>query len=160
MVASYENDVDRPPWPQPKSDNSSHILLADDDADMRKLLALTLRSEGYEVMECVDGLELLEQLKAACVPNTPYHLDLVISDVRMPGMSGLDVLRRLHDCSGLPPVMLITAFGDEQTHTQARQLGAVASIDKPFEISRFLELVQSLIANPGSPDDTNTDVIR
>lgn len=157
MVANFENDVDHPPWPPPKVDSRSHILLADDDVDMRMLLALTLRSEGYEIVECVDGLELLEQLKAACVPDAPYHPDLVISDVRMPGMSGLDVLRRLRHCNGLPPIMLITAFGDEQTHTQARQLGAVASIDKPFEISRFLELVQSLIANHGSPDDANND---
>jgi CheY-like chemotaxis protein len=157
MVADYENDFDRPPWPQPKADGNFQILIADDDADMRKLLTLTLRSEGYEVLECVDGLELLEQLKAACVPHAPYHLDLVISDVRMPGMSGLDVLRRLREYRGLPPIMLITAFGDEQTHTLARQLGAVASIDKPFEIRQFLELVQSLIANPGSPNEANKE---
>ena len=157
MVENYEDDFDHPPWPQQKADNHSHILLAEDDADMRKLLALMLRREGYEVVECVDGLELLQQLKAACMPNAPYHPDLVVSDVRMSGMSGLDVLRRVRDCNGLPPIMLITAFGDEQTHTQARRLGAVASIDKPFEISQFLELVQSLIANFGSPDDANNE---
>lgn len=155
MVANHDHDADHPSWSQPKADSSLHILLADDDTDMRQLLALTLQSEGYEVMQCVDGLELLAQLKAACVPNAPYHLDLIISDVRMPGMSGLDVLRHLHNCNDLPPILLITAFGDEQTHTQARQLGAVASIDKPFEIRQFLELVQSLIANPGSAEADN-----
>jgi CheY-like chemotaxis protein len=157
MVANYESDFDHPPWPQPKANSSSCIMLADDDADMRQLLALTLRSEGYEVVECVDGVELLEQIKTTCVPNASNHPDLIISDVRMPGMSGLEVLRRLRGCSGLPPILLITAFGDEQTHAQARQLGAVASIDKPFEISQFLELVQSLIASSGLPHDAEDE---
>lgn len=48
----------------------------------------------------------------------------------------------------MPPIILITAFGDEQTHIQARQLGAAASIDKPFEITSFLELVHMLVSSP------------
>lgn len=157
MVANHESDFDYPPWPQPKADRRSRILLADDDADMRQLLAFTLRSEGYEVAACADGTELLEQLMAACGLHASYHLDLVISDIRMPGISGLEVLGRVRDCHDMPPIMVITAFGDEETHAQARQLGAVASIDKPFEISQFLALVHTLIVSPESLDDASND---
>jgi CheY-like chemotaxis protein len=148
MVANHENDLANPEWPQSGVDFRSSILLADDEAAMRTLLAFTLRSEGYEVVECADGTQLLEQLNIACAPNALQRVDLIITDMRMPGISGLEVLRRVGDHRGVPPIMLITAFGDEQTHLQARQLGAAASIDKPFEIICFLELVHTLVSSP------------
>jgi DNA-binding response OmpR family regulator len=124
---------------------------------MRTLLAFTLKGEGYEVVECANGMQLLDQLNTVWVPNASHGIDLVITDLRMPGLSGLELLGRLRDRRGVPPVILLTAFGDEQTHTQARQLGAAASVDKPFEITCFLELVQSLVSSPSPPNNTTGD---
>lgn len=132
------------------------ILLADDDVEMRMLLALTLKGEGYEVVECANGAEILEQFPQDSAATTSPRLALLVTDLRMPGISGLELLGRLRHRRGVPPVILITAFGDEQTHLQARQLGAAASLDKPFEIPCFLALVRTLLSRP-APLDHTTD---
>jgi CheY-like chemotaxis protein len=123
------------------------ILLADDEAAMRALLMLALQTEGYEVSACADGVQLLKRLQGTETADRPQRFDLIICDMRMPGLSGLEVLDRLRARRDVPPTILITAFGDEQTHLRARQLGAAASVDKPFDITWFVELVHGLLAN-------------
>jgi DNA-binding response OmpR family regulator len=116
---------------------------------MRALLALAFQAEGYEVVECMDGRQLLhciEHLYPACPPNASQRRDVIITDVRMPGVSGLTVLEQMHRRGGVPPIILITAFGDEQTHRLARQLGATMSVDKPFEIPWFLDLIRDVVS--------------
>ena len=68
--------------------------------------------------------------------------DLIISDIRMPGVTGLEVLEGASQTDGFPPMILITAFGNEETHEQAERLGAVAFLDKPFEIELMIETVR------------------
>ena len=72
-------------------------------------------------------------------------IDLVISDIRMPGASGLDVLATLHSANQPVPVVLMTAFGDRQTHEQALKMGEAALIDKPFELDELLSLANRLL---------------
>jgi CheY-like chemotaxis protein len=71
--------------------------------------------------------------------------DLVISDVRMPGLTGIEILEGMYKHKGFPPVVLITAFGDEETHEQAHRLGAVAMFDKPFDIDELIAKVQEIV---------------
>jgi len=110
-----------------------HVLVAEDDTRMRQLLAAMLRRAGFEVTEAKNGAELLD-----CIGNlgaTPTRsIDLIISDIRMPMLSGLDVLTEARWDRWDIPVILITAFGDEDTHAEARRLGAAAVFDKPFEL--------------------------
>ena len=144
-----QHNASDPVHPRPDQSTQSlrtRVLLADDDAEMRALLRVSLRAEGYEVLECRDGMQLLAQLNPVYPLPVPQRFDLVITDMRMPGVSGLDLLRRLHGQSGVPPIILITAFGDAQTHTQARQLGATAIIDKPFEMIHLLTVVRAVLA--------------
>jgi CheY-like chemotaxis protein len=122
------------------STSSIRILVADDDEAMRSLLGASLRREGFEVRECVDGGELLAELEAA--RNGDSAPDLVVSDLRMPGVNGLDVLHWLRRWLPEVPVILITAFGDRQVHKRAEALGAVMVIDKPFDLGEFLEHVR------------------
>jgi CheY-like chemotaxis protein len=111
------------------------ILVADDDEAMRTLLGTSLRSRNFEVRECRDGRELLHLLESdAKGTRTP---SLIVSDLRMPGVTGLDVLHRLDRSLPRVPVILITAFGDPQTHRRAKALGAAAIIDKPFDLEEF-----------------------
>ena len=112
------------------------ILLAEDDAAMRAMLAQALRRDGYDVIEVHDGGELLMRIEQAMGHgDTDRPFDLVISDVRMPYLSGVEVLAELWRIDSLStPVILITAFGDPSLHEEAQQLGAVAVIDKPFEL--------------------------
>lgn len=116
------------------------ILLAEDDDEMRKLLVWCLRDHGYEVAEARDGIELCKQLAPQLAHAGAGGYDLVISDIRMPGTSGLQVLEGLQALAELPPMILITAFGDEATHGKVRDLGS-AVLDKPFELDDLLTLV-------------------
>ena len=71
--------------------------------------------------------------------------DLIISDIRMPGITGIEVLEGLHAHENCPPMILITAFGDKETHAQAHRLGAAAIFDKPFDIEDLLANVRETL---------------
>jgi len=126
------------------------ILLSEDDAEMRSLLETTLRHEGYAVTPCADGEALLDRLGAALAAEEPGY-GLVISDIRMPGLSGLEFLEWTSSWESHPPVILITAFGDRETHERAKQLGALGVLDKPFDTDELLALVR-VVAAGGRPD--------
>ena len=72
--------------------------------------------------------------------------DLVVTDIRMPGVFGLSVAAGAVDFQGFPPMILITTFGDAETHQAAEQYGVKAVLDKPFRIPKLLELVRERIA--------------
>jgi DNA-binding response OmpR family regulator len=126
--------------------HSFRILLAEDDKEMRSLLALMLRKEGYQVRECMDGLSLLDMLSSFFLPDEEHeNFDLIISDIRMPGVTGMEILMGANELDDFPPIILITAFGDKETHVLAERLGAVALFDKPFDIDEMLEKVRAIL---------------
>ncbi len=126
--------------------NKPCILLAEDNYEMRALLALVISGAGYEVVECPDGWRLLEYLSPYIFPSSKHgKVDLIISDIRMPGITGIDILEGLPQGEGYPPIILITAFGDEDTHHQAEQLGVAAMFDKPFEMDDLLDKVREIV---------------
>ena len=120
-----------------------HILLGEDDKDLRELLDFALTRAGYLVTCCTNGLDLLERLEE----GDPF--DLIISDLRMPALTGLEVLECQLDNSQRPPFICMTAFGDQQTHRLAKRLGAAETIDKPFDLDEMIELVHATsLRNP------------
>ena len=123
---------------------SRRILLAEDNREMRSLLAVALQAEGYEVTQCHDGDQFVDRIVTAS-PGVDF--DLIISDVRMPGHSGLELLDAGQQIEGFPPMILITAFGSDVLHDRARRLGAVAVFDKPFDVDdlvgKVVETLQS-----------------
>ena len=124
------------------------ILLAEDDPELRALLAETLREDGFEVVEARDGHALLDHLADAMSSEGDIdQFDLVVSDIRMPGYSALDVLAGAHWALRHTPVILITAFGDRATHERAKHLGAKAVFDKPFELDDFRTAVLLSVTN-------------
>ena len=106
---------------------------------MRELLVACARGAGMAVEAVEDGDQLKRWLEDHHRPPR-----VVVSDVNMPGCSGLEVLRWLRDRLPSTHVILITAFGDARTHWRARQLGAVAVLNKPFEMSTLLALIGRL----------------
>ncbi|MEY4577462.1 MAG: hypothetical protein RL701_2165 [Pseudomonadota bacterium] len=122
---------------------SIRVLLAEDDHEMRRLLVGTLRRAHCEVTEARTGLQLSEQL-ARRREHTPPGFDLVISDIRMPGRSGLEALLLLRREDHTTPVILITGFGDPEVHAEAYRLGALAVFNKPFDLDDLHTLVVSL----------------
>jgi DNA-binding response OmpR family regulator len=125
--------------------DTCRILIAEDDPEMAALLVRALAGAGYETVTCSNGLDLLRHLNFSRSGAVQDRSDLVISDIRMPGVTGLDVLRAASFSDGFPPIILITAFGDEWTHGKARYLGAVDIFDKPFDIEDLVNRVRELV---------------
>lgn len=111
------------------------ILLVDDEKPVRQFLGQLLEHFGYEVATAADGQEALEKLEE----ERPF--DLVITDLRMPRLDGLELLKAIRKRPNPPPVVLLTAFADMDTAVEAFQLGAADFINKP---TRPAELQQRL----------------
>jgi two-component system response regulator AtoC len=111
------------------------ILVADDDATIRSNLAILLRSEGYQVVEAVDGNQAAQCLTAETV-------DLALLDLKMPGKSGLELLAEFEDQLDETPVIVITAYGGSQAAIEAMKLGAFDYITKPFDLDEVLFTVR------------------
>ena len=123
------------------------ILVAEDDAALRALIATALRQAGYQVVEAGDGVEAVGNAQAWVFRGQPIEPpDVIVSDIRMPGWSGLDTLRILRAGAEAPPVVLMTAFGSHETHELAARLGAAHVFDKPFPIEDLVAVVGELVA--------------
>ena len=112
------------------------ILVADDDASIRTLLTDLLKGEGYEVAEARSGTEVLAAVNKSEKP------DLVLMDVRMPEMTGMDVLKRMRDAKTGVGALVMTAYGTSNLAIQSIQLGAHDYITKPFDLDEVLHAVQ------------------
>jgi CheY-like chemotaxis protein len=122
------------------------VFLAEDDYEMRQLLAEALEEDGYRVMEAGSGLKVFDKLRhARNVEETP---DLIVSDIRMPGLTGLKLLRIIRDWGWSVPVILITAFGDPDTQAEAVQGGVTAFFSKPFEVDDLRTAVSYYLQYP------------
>lgn len=139
---------------EPRS-RASRVLVADDDDDMRLLVCRALRKDGYDVVEAIDGLAMMNWIEHGY--RFPLQLpDLIVMDVLMPGYSGLGVLTALRRARWFTPVILMTAFPHESVVTHAKGLGVTAVFTKPFDINdlRTAALNASLVgarANGLSP---------
>lgn len=120
------------------------ILIAEDDRVLRTLLARHLRRGGFEVVEARDGTTALTRLgDSLCEQDQSY--DLLISDVQMPGHTGLDIASELKRGAWQTPILLITAFGSEEVHAEAARLGATM-LDKPLDLDVLTDAVQHLLS--------------
>jgi DNA-binding response OmpR family regulator len=119
---------------------SVRILVADDDVEMRRMLCAVLRRSGFQVEVAEDGHAVRTRLESAVAKP-----DIIITDLRMPGWSGFHVLEWTRKSLPRARVILITAFGDEQTHRRAAALGAAAVFDKPFDCGELLDAIGGLV---------------
>ena len=123
------------------------ILVAEDDPDMLALVVDDLTRDGHQVDEVKTGAELLIWLSRTYrkVDNGGVlPPDLIVSDVRMPVMSGLEIVRGLRNAHWDTPVILMTAFGDAKVRAEAAEVGAVL-IDKPLRLSHLRAEVRRLL---------------
>lgn len=130
------------------------ILVAEDDAEMRRLLVWRLQNAGFDTVECADGYQLLDNLGHPVLSGEPDDFDLIVSDIRMPGVTGLEVLEGIHETEWYAPMILITAFGNDEIHQQAERLGAAGMFDKPFDIDLLIERIREiLVLSPSRGDN-------
>ena len=113
------------------------ILVADDDASIRSLLRQLLQDEGYAVQEAATGVEVVDKVK-----ETPP--DLVIMDVHMPELDGIEALSRVKGSSPKTAVLIMTASGSSNAALRAMELGAFDYVTKPFELDKITYTVQKV----------------
>jgi len=118
------------------------ILLVDDEPNLRKVLGALLRQQGYEVHAETDGAAALARVRSA----PPRTFDVVISDLRMPNLDGIGLLRALTLHEPNLPVILLTAHGSVDSAVEAVKLGAFDYLEKPFDRDQIHQIVQKAIA--------------
>ena len=130
-------------------ESAPRVLIADDDPDIRAELVSALSEDGYEVIEAADGNQLLEAVVQAFTDDDGEpRYDAIVTDVMMPGFSGLDVLTAMRTKTTRIPVLVITAFGDDRTVRMAASLGAVAVFRKPFDLDDFRTALLNALGRP------------
>ena len=129
--------------------DSSTILLVDDEDSIQKLLTYPLEREGYRVVPARDGEEALRRFDEE-------DIDLVVLDVMLPKLDGLEVCKRLRSASSVPIIML-TARDDELDKVLGLELGADDYITKPFSIREFRSRVRALLRRASAPRRVATD---
>ncbi|MEK6606248.1 MAG: sigma-54 dependent transcriptional regulator [Myxococcota bacterium] len=117
------------------SRSKASLLVVEDDRAMRELLIETLREEGYRVEAASGGRAAAERVRGG-------GFDLVITDLKMPDIDGLDLLREVRSIEGAPHVVTITAFGSIETAIKAMKLGAYHYLTKPFDPAELCVVVQ------------------
>lgn len=121
--------------PQSLTDDSTHILVVDDEEGMRHMLGILLKKEGYRVSEAENGAEALEQINQ-------LDIDVVLTDLKMPQLGGLGLLRQIHELKLPVTVLIMSAFVDLDAAIEAVKMGAVDYVSKPFRADEVLLKLQ------------------
>jgi DNA-binding response OmpR family regulator len=115
------------------------VLLVEDDATLARVLELVLTSAGYSVTRCADGAEALQTFRAS-----PNAVDVVVSDVTMPELSGDQLARALREIRPSLPIILMSGSISELTVQRARVIGVAAVLQKPVGIDELVAAVGSV----------------
>lgn len=135
----------RVPVPVPRA----RILLADDEARVLALFGDVLGAAGHAIDVANNGLELCEKLRLLEVRDDPQRAppyDLVITDVRMPGVLGTEVLEALAGAEHKVPVIVMSSFVDDDVRAAAKRYGAAAVLEKPVPLPILLDTIEDALA--------------
>jgi len=130
------------------------ILAIDDDAHIRELLRLYIEKDGYEFIQAANGIEGLEMLEK-------HKPDLVLLDLMLPGIDGLEVCKRIHQ-KGNTPVIMLTAKGEVFDRVLGLELGADDYIVKPFEPKEIIARIKAVLrrANSSAENQNGSDGVE
>ena len=116
-----------------------HILIAEDEEHICRVLSLLLRRHGYKVTAVRDGMQALERIVES--RNGPRPVDLLLTDVQMEGLTGIELIAKLNSLQLQLPVLIMTGYANGQAPPEACQGRFVQFIEKPFKVERLIELV-------------------
>ena len=116
------------------------IIVVDDQFDVRSLLFWIFRDDGHEVKMAADGTEALQLLRT-------FKPDLVLLDMNMPGMNGIETLEKIRSSGCQVDVIMMTDYGDIQNMEQAKDLGILYYMAKPFDLFELRERVKEILLN-------------
>ena len=136
--------ADRPPLPSmPARSARQRVLVVDDEASIRDLLSKTLALAEYEVDTAPDGTAALDRLRSV-------NYDLLIADLKMPGMDGLTLIRQAKRMKADLPVIIITGFSTESSAIEAVNLGVAGYLTKPFRVPQVLAAASKALGAPAA----------
>lgn len=121
-------------------ENAAKILIIDDQPGIRKLLTEVMLEEGYEVNMAINGLDGINKARE-------MYPDLILMDMKMPGMDGIETLREIRRLGLGEKVIMMTAYGELDMIKQARDLGACDYITKPFDIIVLCNIIRNILKN-------------
>jgi DNA-binding NtrC family response regulator len=116
--------------------DSRYILVIDDNEDVRQLFCDMIEMLGYSPRSAGGGVAALQQLKAS-------SFDLVILDMHMPDLNGLDTFKAIRQFDNSVPVLLTTGFGMDKSVQEALSMGALLCLEKPFNVNRALKVIRT-----------------
>ncbi len=119
--------------------NQGTVLIIDDNQSLLRLVEMTLTAQGFEVLTAADGESGLELFQTTLTPP-----DIVILDVMMPGMDGLEVCQRIRERSNVP-LLFLTARGHAQSRAEGLMLGADDYMSKPYDVRELLARIEALL---------------
>src|SRR5277367_375593 len=128
-------------------DPKKRVLIVDDEPNVRLMLETALASVGYEVIEAADGHAALELLR-----GPDFRCDLVLLDLLMPRIDGMELLRRLRALGNVVPVVILTAHGSIPEAVEAMKLGAIDFLTKPTTPDALRRVVADVIARHAVAD--------
>ncbi|MGI6119732.1 MAG: response regulator [Desulfosporosinus sp.] len=114
------------------------ILVVDDQLGVRRLLYEAFREDQHEVEMAANGVEALQLL-------TSFEPDLILMDMKMPGMNGIETLEKIREIDRHVGVIMMTAYGDTQNMGQAKDLGILHYLGKPFDLFELKEKVNKIL---------------
>ena len=114
------------------------IMIIEDDEEMRSLLKDFFEEEGFEIDSVSNGVDALRML-------SKDHFDLVITDIRMPGLTGLDILPRIRRLKPETPIIVMTAYGSDDVRRRAFERGATDYLEKPIRLSKLRTLIREVV---------------
>ncbi len=136
----------------PNSENKGNILVVDDEPQITRVLKTTLSSNGYGTRTARDGDEALQLIK-------DWSPDLIITDLRMPNMDGLDLCRHVRQKSQVP-IIVLSVKGEEQIKVQALDAGADDYVTKPFNVNELLARVRAALRRSTAKQEPESGAIN
>jgi two-component system KDP operon response regulator KdpE len=134
------------------SEVKGNILVVDDEAQITRVLKTTLSSQGYGIRSASDGEEALQLMK-------DWTPDLVVTDLRMPNMDGLELCRRIRTESRIP-IIVLSVKGEDTIKVEALDAGADDYITKPFSINELLARVRAALRRASTPQQPETLIVE
>ncbi len=117
----------------------AHILIVDDEADLRTLLRHILTAQGYQITDAEDGEEAIELIKR-------QKFDIALLDIQMPNINGIQVLKYIKDHSPQTKAVMLTGYADLKHAMEAKEFGARDFIGKPYKLEDVLSTIEHILA--------------
>ncbi|MEZ5316016.1 MAG: response regulator [Vicinamibacterales bacterium] len=142
----HRHEVER--WLLPRTRRTRRVLVVDDEESVRELVAKTLTNAMYEVETATDGAAAVARLR-------DHQYDLLITDLKMPGMDGLSVIREARRSSMDLPIIIITGYSTEASAIEAINLGVCGYLTKPFRLPKIVSEVDRAFGGPPPADQVS-----